>query len=84
MRSPAPAFPTPQTTFPFDVLKTRMQASREPAASDPYRTTLSAARASYAAGGVRAFYVGLAPTLLRAIPTNMVTFAVFEVVVACC
>lgn len=74
-----------QTTFPFDVLKTRMQAPPSPltpASKDPYRTLLSSTRHSYATGGLRSFYVGLAPTLMRAIPTNIATFLIFELVVA--
>ncbi|KAG5641318.1 hypothetical protein DXG03_005539 [Asterophora parasitica] len=47
----------------------------------PYRTTLSTIVNSYRANGWRVFYRGLAPTLIRAIPVNMVTFATFEAVV---
>jgi solute carrier family 25 carnitine/acylcarnitine transporter 20/29 len=75
-------------TFPFDVLKTRVQASAGPT------SMWTTARAAYMQGGVRVFFAGLAPTLIRyvggnkevsclmtgsrAIPVNMVNFGVFE------
>ncbi|EGN97071.1 hypothetical protein SERLA73DRAFT_185351 [Serpula lacrymans var. lacrymans S7.3] len=77
------------TTFPFDVVKTRIQSSDyTPSSSlaqgvdvahhNPYRTTMSAFMNSYRAEGMSVFFRGLAPTLIRAIPVNMATFAVFE------
>jgi len=44
-----------------------------------YRTTLSTIVNSYREEGISVFYRGLTPTLIRAIPVNMVTFAVFEI-----
>ncbi|KIM90259.1 hypothetical protein PILCRDRAFT_811976 [Piloderma croceum F 1598] len=46
---------------------------------NPYRTTLSTIVNSYRAEGISVFYRGLSPTLIRAIPVNMATFAVFEI-----
>ncbi|KAJ7623582.1 carnitine/acyl carnitine carrier [Roridomyces roridus] len=79
-------------TFPLDVVKTRIQGSgpgmSPPVSSasallsaNPYRTTWSTIVHSYRTEGLRVFYSGLAPTLIRAVPVNMVTFAVFEAVV---
>ncbi|KAF8638409.1 hypothetical protein AX17_002234 [Amanita inopinata Kibby_2008] len=105
-------------TFPFDVVKTRMQGTEQvqpipvsrgipvanlastprPCAStpligstsstvepalniNPYRTVYSTIVNSYRAEGMGVFFKGLAPTLIRAIPVNMVTFAAFETVV---
>ncbi|KAN0132758.1 Mitochondrial carrier domain containing protein [Lactarius tabidus] len=72
-------------TFPFDVLKTRMQAhlpqydSRAQAqAAD---STWGTARAMYAESGSRVFWRGLAPTLVRAVPVNMAVFGTFESIV---
>ncbi|OBZ73825.1 Mitochondrial basic amino acids transporter [Grifola frondosa] len=48
---------------------------------NPYRSTLSTIIASYRAEGLGVFFRGLAPTLIRAIPVNMVTFGTFEAVV---
>ncbi|KDR80921.1 hypothetical protein GALMADRAFT_153318 [Galerina marginata CBS 339.88] len=93
-------------TFPFDVVKTRVQGSQPmpvistaalalpPGMSqpllardivvkdmNPYRTTLSTIIHSYRNEGVGVFFRGLSPTLIRAIPVNMVTFATFEAMV---
>ncbi|KAI0676175.1 mitochondrial carrier [Trametes maxima] len=71
-------------TFPFDVVKTRMQSTVAAAPNNPYRTTWSTIVASYRAEGLGVFFRGLAPTLIRAIPVNMVTFTTFETVVHLC
>ncbi|KAF9454417.1 carnitine/acyl carnitine carrier [Macrolepiota fuliginosa MF-IS2] len=89
-------------TFPFDVVKTRIQGSIEPPISrtasttalldnlglpqhehpnNPFRSTVSTFVYSYKTEGMGVFFRGLAPTLIRAIPVNMVTFATFEAVV---
>ncbi|ETW78837.1 mitochondrial carrier protein [Heterobasidion irregulare TC 32-1] len=105
-------------TFPFDVIKTRIQSSGDgalppapkpvlptsspypprnhhnssvpvsasqpplfPADDRPYRNTLSTIAHSYRTEGSRVFVRGLAPTLIRAVPVNMVTFATFESIV---
>ncbi|KAI0323667.1 mitochondrial carrier [Cubamyces sp. BRFM 1775] len=68
-------------TFPFDVVKTRIQSTAAAAPNNPYRTTWSTIVASYRAEGLGVFFRGLAPTLIRAIPVNMVTFTTFEAVV---
>ncbi|KIM39611.1 hypothetical protein M413DRAFT_193953 [Hebeloma cylindrosporum] len=49
--------------------------------SNPYRTTWSTIVYSYPNEGPGVFFRGLSPTLIRAIPVNMVTFATFEAVV---
>ncbi|KAI0765591.1 mitochondrial carrier [Trametes elegans] len=71
-------------TFPFDVVKTRMQSTAAKAPNNPYRTTWSTIVASYRAEGLGVFFRGLAPTLVRAAPVNMVTFTTFEAVVHLC
>jgi len=48
---------------------------------NPYRTMLSTAIHSYRTEGIGVFFRGLSPTLIRAVPVNMVTFATFEAVV---
>ncbi|KAI0737288.1 mitochondrial carrier [Daedaleopsis nitida] len=71
-------------TFPFDVVKTRVQSTPAGAPDNPYRSTWSTIAASYRAEGVGVFFRGLAPTLIRAVPVNMVTFVTFEAVVHLC
>ncbi|EKM50814.1 uncharacterized protein PHACADRAFT_130274 [Phanerochaete carnosa HHB-10118-sp] len=68
-------------TFPFDVIKTRVQSTVAPARDHPYRTVFSTIVNSYRQEGLAVFFRGLQPTLIRAIPVNMVTFATFETVV---
>ncbi|KAJ2916248.1 hypothetical protein MD484_g4169, partial [Candolleomyces efflorescens] len=48
---------------------------------NPYRSTWSTIVHSYRNEGIGVFFRGLSPTLIRAIPVNMVTFATFEAVV---
>ncbi|KAK0202319.1 carnitine/acyl carnitine carrier [Desarmillaria ectypa] len=89
------------TTFPLDVVKTRMQSTESsyrnsisspntgPSPSSPllppdtnrYRTVWSTIVASYQVEGLAVFFRGLAPTLIRAVPVNMATFATFEAVI---
>jgi len=104
------------TTFPLDVVKTRMQGipptlgssspvipsaivdvspnalsttallGQESLASsrhvNPYRTILSTIVHSYRTEGFQVFFFrGLSPTLIRAVPVNMATFATFEAMV---
>ncbi|GAA5877229.1 hypothetical protein JCM1840_003025 [Sporobolomyces johnsonii] len=56
--------------------------SNPPTPSHPYATLRSTIIASYREAGLKGFVAGLGPTLVRSVPVNMVTFAVFEVVVA--
>jgi solute carrier family 25 (mitochondrial carnitine/acylcarnitine transporter), member 20/29 len=54
--------------FPVDTVKSALQASSTP-------TTLSAViRHLHSRGGVRAFFPGLGPALLRSFPANAATF----------
>ncbi|GAA5916974.1 hypothetical protein JCM8208_003228 [Rhodotorula glutinis] len=79
-------------TFPIDVVKTKMQSlpppdpssspSSSPRSAHPYATLRSTVAAVLRESGPRGFVTGLAPTLVRSVPVNMVTFAVFELVVA--
>ena len=71
-------------TFPFDVLKTRLQAgtiSTADAFAGLDTSSWRTARKMYAESGGRVFWRGLVPTLMRAIPVNMAVFGTFEGVV---
>ena len=52
-------------TFPFDVVKTRVQSTPANAPNNPYRSTWSTIVASCRAEGVGVFFRGLVPTLIR-------------------
>jgi len=83
-------------TFPFDVLKTRLQAgtitgtitgtgmgadtNSDTGLGSSWRT----AHRMYAESGGRVFWRGLVPTLVRAVPVNMAVFGTFEGVIWAC
>ena len=67
------------STFPLDVVKTRIQA--QPFISSTMtdqRTIVSVARQAYRQEGLTAFVKGLGPTMVRAIPANAALFVVYE------
>ncbi|KAG8893082.1 hypothetical protein FRC01_013782 [Tulasnella sp. 417] len=77
-------------TFPIDPIKSRIQETRwvSPsstpnfkASKHPYNSTLVATRSLYRELGWKGLWTGLTPTLIRAVPTNMVTFLVFEMII---
>lgn len=71
-------------TFPFDVLKTRLQAATTGPGVDVdvgLGTSWRTARKMYAESGGRVFWRGIVPTLVRAVPVNMAVFGTFEGVV---
>lgn len=55
------------TAFPFDAVKNRMMA--DSITNPKYPTWMSAARSIWLEGGMRAYYRGFVPCLLRAFPT---------------
>lgn len=57
-------------TFPFDVIKTRMQSTFSKSPANPYRSIWSTTVASYRAEGATVFFRGLAPTLIRFVPPS--------------
>jgi solute carrier family 25 carnitine/acylcarnitine transporter 20/29 len=63
------------TSFPTDVVKNRMMAD------ESYKTVPQTFRRIYAEGGVRAFYRGFVPCMLRSFPTNGAAFLAMELVV---
>jgi solute carrier family 25 carnitine/acylcarnitine transporter 20/29 len=68
-------------SVPSSSSTTTLRSNPSPAlAVNPFRTTWSTVRHAWRNGGPRSFYVGLAPTLLRAIPTNIATFSIVRVV----
>ena len=70
-------------TFPFDVLKTRLQAGTITGTGVTESSWRMAHKMYYAesGGGGRVFWRGLVPTLVRAVPVNMAVFGTFESVI---
>ncbi|KAJ3343815.1 hypothetical protein HDU83_005518 [Entophlyctis luteolus] len=58
------------STYPFDVIKTRMQSDLLGARSSMVKTAIDI----YRADGLRPFFSGLGATCVRAFPTNAATF----------
>jgi len=58
------------TTYPIDVIKSSMMCDTLDRSKRTYRSFLQTAQALYAAGGIRRFYVGFTPCLIRAAPAN--------------
>ena len=67
------------STFPFDVVKSRMQADGN-GGTFLYKGAIDCFVQNYKASGLRGLYSGLGPTLLRAFPTNAVIFYVYTLV----
>ena len=67
------------STFPFDVIKSRMQADGNNGVF-LYKGVVDCVVQSYKTSGIRSFFSGLGPTLLRAFPTNAVIFSVYTFV----
>jgi solute carrier family 25 carnitine/acylcarnitine transporter 20/29 len=78
-------------TFPFDVLKTRLQAGtiadrdRDTGLGSSWRMAQKMYYDAESGGGGRGrgrvFWRGLVPTLVRAVPVNMAVFGTFETVI---
>uniref|UniRef100_A0A7S4NQR2 Mitochondrial carrier protein n=2 Tax=Paramoeba aestuarina TaxID=180227 RepID=A0A7S4NQR2_9EUKA len=65
------------TIFPFDVIKSHIQ-SFSPSSSSKPPTIREVATKLYTQRGIRGFFVGLSPALLRGFPTNGLSFLAFE------
>ena len=62
--------------YPFDVIKSKYQA--DDVKNPKYKSIASCARDIYRTSGIRGFYSGIVPCLLRAPPANAATFLGFE------
>lgn len=62
--------------YPFDVIKSKYQA--DDVKNPKYKSILSCAKHIYTSSGIRGFYSGIVPCLLRAPPANAATFLGFE------
>ncbi|CBQ72776.1 related to Carrier protein YMC1, mitochondrial precursor [Sporisorium reilianum SRZ2] len=67
------------STFWADVIKTKIQATSRIDDAHAKRSLFWATVSeTYASGGWRAFFVGVGPTVLRALPVNAVLFVTYE------
>lgn len=68
-------------TYPIDCIKSAMMADAIPRGERQYPTMAVAARKLWAQGGMKRFYKGITPCLLRAVPANAVCFTLYEMTV---
>lgn len=61
-------------TYPIDVIKTGIQADT----TNQYKGMIDCGKKLYGEGGIKVFYRGLTPTLIRAFPTNAVCFVLVD------
>ncbi|KAG5913811.1 hypothetical protein E4U42_000873 [Claviceps africana] len=64
-------------SYPFDVVKSKMQTDGF-GPRQRYPSTRACFAATWRADGIRGFWKGIWPTLLRAMPVSAGTFAVVE------
>ena len=62
------------SSYPFDVVKSKMQSDGL-GAERKYRSMRDCFAKTYRGEGLRGFWKGIAPTLLRAMPVSAGTFA---------
>jgi len=66
--------------FPTDLVKNRIQAQSELATEKHYFGTLDCFRKIYRAEGLKGFYRGFSPCILRSFPANGAAFMAIELV----
>lgn len=66
-------------TFPIDTVTRRMQVAHVPGAQ-AYGSVGECVRATFASAGLRAFYRGIVPQLLKAVPMAATSFACYDTV----
>jgi len=64
------------SSYPLDVVKSQVQSDQ--IVGGRYRGALDAARQTWRRAGLRGFWTGITPTLLRALPASACTFASVE------
>ncbi|KNC99043.1 uncharacterized protein SPPG_05994 [Spizellomyces punctatus DAOM BR117] len=64
--------------YPLSVVRTRLQAQGTPSHPMTYTSTFDVIRKTYAGEGLRGFYKGLAPTLLKVLPAVSISYVVYE------
>ncbi|KAI9203543.1 mitochondrial carrier domain-containing protein [Polychytrium aggregatum] len=64
--------------YPLSVIRTRLQAQGTPSHPQRYTGAFDAVRYTYRNEGVRGFYKGLVPTLLKVVPAVSISYLVYE------
>ncbi|KAH8549359.1 mitochondrial carrier domain-containing protein [Umbelopsis sp. PMI_123] len=64
--------------YPLDIIKSKLQTDSLDVSKRQYRSAIDCARQVLATEGVKGFFRGFGPCMLRAAPVNAVTFLGFE------
>ena len=65
-------------TYPLDVIRRRMQMKGAMGQKFPYRNSPHAISTIYKTEGVRGFYKGMFPNLLKVAPSIAIAFVTYE------
>jgi len=65
-------------SYPFDVVKSKLQSDGLQGIEKQYNGTIDCTKKTWAKEGMRGFWKGIGPTLLRAMPVSAGTFFVVE------
>ncbi|KAJ2614030.1 Mitochondrial carrier protein ymc2 [Coemansia sp. RSA 1365] len=69
------------TSYPIDVVKSKMQTDGFSGSSQKYSGSIDCIRKTFEKEGLRGFFRGISPCLLRAAPANAATFIGFEMAI---
>lgn len=69
------------TAYPIDVVKSKLQTDALDPTKQQYKGMLDCFKKIYIQNGIKGFFKGFVPTILRAAPVNACTFYVFELVI---
>ncbi|ODQ67489.1 mitochondrial carrier [Nadsonia fulvescens var. elongata DSM 6958] len=69
------------TCYPIDVIKSKLQTDALSKTSQQYSSAIDCAKKIYTTNGIRGFFRGFLPTILRAAPVNACTFYAFELAI---
>lgn len=64
--------------FPVDTIKSAMQSDHTDPSKRKYKNMADCARQLYAQYGIKGFFRGFTPCILRAVPANAATFGAYE------
>eukprot|EP00850_Spirogloea_muscicola_P013578 SM000093S24389 [mRNA] locus=s93:62245:64816:+ [translate_table: standard] len=67
-------------TYPYQVVRSRLQQRPGDDGTTRYKSTGQALALIYRYEGIRGFYKGMVPTILRVLPNSSITFAVYETI----
>lgn len=67
-------------TYPFDVIRRRMQVTHSPDSAFKYKSSFDAVQKIVAKDGLKALFKGMLPNYLKVVPAISISFVTFEFV----